>query len=96
MIALNRNHYFVIGIVLLLLGLQFRFVESYSLTPETSEFIAERFEEPEGWSATLPNLLAITTPDSRKIINTPRWLGYALLSIGAIVSLHSMAMKKPE
>jgi hypothetical protein len=32
---------------------------------------------------------------NRKRIRPPRWLHYALLSIGGVLMLHSLAMKKP-
>jgi hypothetical protein len=31
----------------------------------------------------------------RKVIEPPSWLGWAVLSVGAVVTLHSLAMKKP-
>ena len=45
---LNRNHYLVLGVILLLLGIQFRFVETYHLTDETSQFLSERMERRNG------------------------------------------------
>jgi hypothetical protein len=31
----------------------------------------------------------------RKVVEPPQWLGYALLSIGSVLVLHSLAMPKP-
>ena len=39
---INRNQYFMIGLVILLLGLQIRMVETYVLNERCSKFIAER------------------------------------------------------
>ena len=37
MMDINRNQYFMVGLVLLLLGLQLRLVDSYTLTPELTK-----------------------------------------------------------
>jgi len=39
---INRNQYFLIGLVILLLGLQVRMVETYVLNEKASKFLAER------------------------------------------------------
>ena len=31
----------------------------------------------------------------RKVVQPPQWLGYALLSVGSVLVLHSLAMPKP-
>ena len=43
---MNRNHYFLIGLVLLFLGLQFRLVDSMVLTPEFTQTLAKRSGHP--------------------------------------------------
>ena len=43
---LNRNQFFFLGLVVLLLGLQLRFVSAYVLNPEATQFLAERSGEP--------------------------------------------------
>lgn len=92
---LNRNHYFVVGIILLILGLQFRFVESYMLTEETSQFIAKRMDAQSASANPFSGLLSIPMPQSRRTISPPKWLGWSLISVGAILTLHSLAMRKP-
>ena len=39
---LNRNQFFFLGLVVLLIGLQVRFVSSYVLNPKATKFLAER------------------------------------------------------
>jgi hypothetical protein len=34
-------------------------------------------------------------PTPRRTLRPPTWLGFALISIGAVLVLHSLAMKKP-
>lgn len=91
---LNRNQYFFMGVVLLLLGLQFRMVSSYVLNEETTRFLAQRSQASTAQEAfinfssefgTLPN----------KIIQPPDWLGWCVISVGAVLMLHSLAMPKP-
>ena len=55
----NRNHYFAIGLIVLLLGIQFRFVESYLLSKETSQFIQKRIDRRRKQSAVTSRV----TPD---------------------------------
>ncbi len=88
---LNRNQYFMIGVILLLLGLQFRLVDSYVLNEKSAKFIAEKLDK--GDTPNMPFLS--TTPVSRRVVKPPAWLGWVLMSIGAVLVLQSLAMKKP-
>lgn len=92
----NRNQYFFLGIVLLLMGLQFRVVSAYVLNDEATRFLAERT----GATASAPEqaLVALTSDIGalpNKVIRPPEWLGWCLISVGAVLVLHSLAMKKP-
>jgi hypothetical protein len=86
----NRNQFFMIGVLLVLLGVQFRLVESATLNEKTTQFLAAHT----GSAST--GLLAIMPGTvSHKVIQPPPWLGWAFISIGAVCTLHSLAMKKP-
>ncbi len=87
----NRNQYFFTGLVLLLLGIQFRMVESYALTPEAAKIVQKVGQSPDVASAANPFGQAIVT----KSVSPPDWLGWCLMSIGSVLILHSLAMKKP-
>ena len=89
---LNRNQYFFIGLVLLLVGLQFRMVSSFVLTEEATRFLAERTH-----SADDATMMLVSDSGSmpKKKVDTPNWLGWCLMSVGCVLSLHSLAMKKP-
>ena len=94
---LNRNHYFLIGLVLLFLGIQFRMVESVTLNAKTSEFIARRMRSSGGTvTDSVPSLLSSPPPASRRTITPPRWLGWCLVSIGSVLVLHSLVMPRPQ
>jgi hypothetical protein len=98
---MNRNHFFLFGLVLLYVGLQCRFVETFVLNTKTSTFLAQRFGSTEA-SATM-NITqaaqrffpaAMATSSSRSV-TPPEWVGWAILSIGSVLVLHALAMPKP-
>ena len=93
-VELNRNQYFFLGIVLLLMGLQFRMVSAYVLNEDATRFLAERTQS----SASEQSLVSFsstlgTLPN--KVVRPPEWLGWCLMSVGAVLVLHSLAMKRP-
>jgi hypothetical protein len=97
-VELNRNHFFMAGVVILLLGLQLRAVETFTLNKEASQFLATRFpaktESPLG--TTLTSWTAANSPPALRVIRPPRWLGYAMISIGVVLILQSLAMQRPS
>jgi len=90
----NRNQFMMIGVVLLLLGLQLRTFESCTLNPKTTQFLASRFSDSASSAAT-NTLFATNSSAVRKVVRPPSWLGWSLMSIGSVLILHSLAMKKP-
>ena len=90
---LNRNQYFFLGVVILLLGLQFRSVTSYVLTEDATRFLAERMNSAS--DNTWFNLSADVGAAPKKVLHPPEWLGWCTISVGAVLVLHSLAMKKP-
>ncbi|HTQ40805.1 MAG TPA: hypothetical protein VMJ32_17415 [Pirellulales bacterium] len=86
----NRNQFFMIGVLLVLLGVQFRLVESATLNEKTTQFLAAH-----AGSSTTGLMAALPGSIPHKVIQPPQWLGWALISVGAVCVLHSLAMKKP-
>lgn len=88
----NRNQFFMLGVFLVLLGVQFRLVDSVTLNEHTTQFLATRTQSKatSGLASILP-----TSTIPRKVLHPPQWLGWSLLSVGAVCILHSLAMKKP-
>ena len=75
---LNRNHYFLMGLILLFLGLQFRMVESVVLNQPTSEFLAKRLGSPqENATFRLTSLLPGSANTPPRTVTPPRWLGWS-------------------
>ena len=92
----NRNHFFLVGIVFVLLGLQFLSIKSAMLTPEFTKFLAEQIEHPAATASNAAGTLLgteVALPPHRFV--PPEWLPWCLLSIGSVLSLHAMALKKP-
>jgi hypothetical protein len=97
---LNRNQYFMIGLVLLFLGIQVKCVESFVLTEKAANFVAKRIGKNETPAArpVMQSFYSMTGGASNpqyRMIQPPAWLGWALISVGAVLTLHSLAMNKP-
>lgn len=93
---LNRNHYLIIGVVLALLGLQLRSVDSYVLTERATRFLNEDLPSLDARTAQAGRVFPLRSGTSRKVVRPPDWLGYACVSIGSVLILYSLAMRKPE
>ncbi|MFN9370223.1 MAG: hypothetical protein ACK6CT_15905 [Planctomycetia bacterium] len=86
--VLRRNHILFAGLLLFLLGLQFRLVPSFSLNDRSSRFVSARLGDrgPQGggiWQAAAQS----------RTIQPPRWLGLALMSAGAVLTIKSLSMR---
>lgn len=93
---LNRNQFLFLAVFLGLLGMQLRMVSSYVLTPEATRFLAERVQagaDPVAAIAGATPELPATLP--AKVLSPPDWLGWCLLSVGAVLFFHSLTMGKP-
>ena len=94
---ITRYHIFLVGTVVVLLGIELRFVDSVVLTPKATKFLAEQMGHPaaaasdaigslSGGEATLPS----------KVLRPPEWLSWFLVSVGSVLILQSCAMVKPS
>jgi hypothetical protein len=87
---LNRHQFLFLGLFVLLIGLQFRYVDAYVLNPKTTRFLAERTGQA---TPAASALMSATGP--RKVVQPPDWLSWCMISVGAVLALHSLAMPKP-
>lgn len=93
--ALYRNRYFFIGVLLVLLGLQFRRIESFVLNEPTTRFFAKMANKPVvDNSTTIGALFEPVTPPIRKRVTPPRWLGLSMLAVGGVISLHALSIPR--
>ena len=96
MMDITRNQYFFAGLLCLLMGVQFRMVDTIDLSPEFTQFLAERTGHPlASVSAATQSLTSSDKPLIKKTVRPPDWLGWSLISVGSVLILHSWGMKKP-
>ena len=89
---LNRHQFLFIGLMVLLIGLQFRYVSAYVLNPEATRFLAERT----GQATPAYDLFSGASGGARKVLEPPEWVSWCLISVGAVLCLHSLAMPRPS
>jgi hypothetical protein len=93
---INRNHFFLAGLVVLLLGIQFRMVESAVLTPRFTRLLAESSASSTLAAAdSMSSLVGSSANVPPMTVRPPDWLGYCLLSLGSVLVLHALSMHKP-
>ncbi|MEI8371645.1 MAG: hypothetical protein WCJ35_02300 [Planctomycetota bacterium] len=92
---ITRNQYYMAGLVLLLLGIQFRMIESVELKDHFAKFIAERTDHPLiSVSSQSPVLAPVESAAINRVVHPPEWIGYVFASLGSVLVLHSLAMPK--
>jgi hypothetical protein len=74
------------GLLLFLLGVQFRVVSSFTLNERSSQFVATRM----GGG---PTATAWQTSPMRKVVEPPHWLGLAMMSVGAVLNVKALSLK---
>lgn len=90
---LNRNQFLFFAVLIALIGVQLRLVSTYVLTPEVTRFLAERAQANGDPAAAVATSVPGMLPE--KVISPPEWLGWCLISVGAVLFFHSMTMPKP-
>ena len=97
MMDITRNQWFAAGVVVVLLGIQFRMVDSYELTPEATQVLARQTGHPvASINDTIETFTGRTQTMPKATLRPPDWLGWSLISLGSVLILHSMAMKKGD
>ena len=94
---INRNQYFMAGTVLLLLGIQFRMVDTYVLNDKAKDFVAQKMaaQADSAEPTQTENRAAFLAPLAAGKFQPPRWLGWSFISLGAVMILHALAMPRP-
>lgn len=95
----NRNQILMAGLVVLLLGIQMRVVEAFILNEHATQFLAQKLQQIKGQQVAsagdLPTLFAAQAPIAKHRLAPPDWLGFSLVSVGSVLVLYSLALKKP-
>ncbi len=91
----SRNRYFALGVLFLLLGLQFRMIDSFVLNEASTRALSRVANDTQLASQDFTTTLYTTAnPQFKKRVTPPRWLGFALLAVGGVIALHAMALPK--
>lgn len=91
----DRNRYFMIGMLLFLLGIQFRMVESFVLNEASTRALAQIAEETQLASQDFTTDLYLDVhPSPKKKVEPPNWLGWVLLTTGGVICLHALVLPK--
>jgi len=97
MMDITRNQYFLMGLLLLLLGVQFLVTENFVLNSDVTTFLAEKTKDPPAALNTAATKIALESElVPPKTIRPPDFVGYLLTSLGAVLILHSWGMKRPD
>lgn len=83
---LKRHHLLLVGLLLFLAGVQFRLVESFTLSERSTRFVAAEM-------GTGPGRAGWQSVPVRTVVVPPRWLGLALMSAGAVLTAKSLSMR---
>ena len=91
----TRNHYFLIGILLILFGIQFRLVDSFVLNERCTRVLDRVMRKSQVASNDPMSAFVMRVyPNPTKHVRPPRWIGAALVVSGIVVSLHSFALPR--
>jgi hypothetical protein len=95
----NRNQYFMAGLVVFLLGIQLRLVDCFVLNDRATNFLSQRMQQMKSHqlasAGEVPSLMASPGPLARHRLERPKWLGYSVISVGGVLILYSLALRKP-
>lgn len=86
---MKRQHILLVGLLLFFGGVQFRMVESFTLSERSSHFVSAQL----GQGGQTQQSLWGNMP-GRKVVEPPRWLGLALMSVGSVLTLKSLSMNR--
>jgi hypothetical protein len=93
----DRNRYFTLGVVLFLLGIQFRMVDAFVLN-ESATRALHRFAKQSQIANTngMTELAMSMAPSPKKTLHPPNWIGWVLLTTGTVIGLHALAMPRRQ
>lgn len=93
--SMYRNRYFLLGTLLILLGVQFRMIDSFVLNESTTRVLAKISKQTHiADNSPITNFMMQISPSPMKRIQPPRWLGLAMIAVGAVISCHAIAIPR--
>ncbi|MDA8745035.1 hypothetical protein N9N28_10420 [Rubripirellula amarantea] len=95
--SMYRNRFFLAGVLLILLGIQFRMVDSFVLNESTTRMLARVTKStPVADTSSMSNFMMSVHPKPMKRVTPPRWLGLAMIAVGAVMSCHALALPRQQ
>jgi hypothetical protein len=92
---MDRQRWLMFGVLLILLGFQFRLVQSFALNSQTTRALAKITQQaPLADNSSMTNMLIDVASSPSKTVTPPRWIGVALIAIGSVMTLQSFAMPR--
>ncbi len=91
---IDRNRYFMFGVILFLLGLQFRLVDSFVLNENSTRALQRFAQKAKITDNNMATNVYMQVASPKKSLNPPNWLGFVLLTVGGVVSLHAMVLPR--
>ncbi len=93
--SMYRNRYFLAGILLILVGIQFRMVDSFVLNESATRALSQvTTSDAFADNSSMNSILMSVYPSQTKRVEPPRWLGLAMIAVGSIVACHAIAIPK--
>lgn len=89
---IDRNRYFMFGVILFLLGLQFRLVDSFVLNESSTRALHKFAQSSKIADSNVATNIYMDVGSPRKSVKPPNWVGFVLLTVGGVMSLHAMVL----
>ena len=93
---LDRNRYFMLGVILFLLGLQFRLVDSFVLNESSTRALHRFSQRVNVADNSLATNVYMQVGAPKKNLRPPNWLGFVLLTVGGVMSLHALVLPRKQ
>ena len=87
----NRHQLLMAGLIVLLLGTQFRLVQTYVFADTASPYIEPLLTLQNESTSQLQQALPLAR---QYVLHIPDWMGWLLLSIGGALVLHSLSIPR--
>ena len=93
--SMYRNRYFLAGVLLILVGIQFRMVDSFVLNDSATRVLAKVTKSGAvADNSSISSFMIAASPSQMKRVELPRWLGLAMIAVGSMVACHAIAIPK--
>ena len=90
-VMFNRHQLLMAGLIVLLLGAQFRLVQTYVFADTASPYIEPLLTLQDESTSQPQQALPLTR---QYVLHIPDWMGWLLLSIGGALVLHSLSISR--